>query len=96
MRDDVEIDDGVEDSGADKHTEGKESRSVGRVGEDVEKSKEEEGNYILNIILMSSAHSLYILIYPSLGKNIETLMFVYYHIHYNLPSCLAWWHPQRR
>ena len=91
LGDDVEVDDGVEDSGTDKHTESKESRGVGRVGEDVEKSKEEKGDDILNVILMSPSYSLYILIYSSLRKGIDNLVFV----HYNLPSCLVLWHLQR-
>ena len=50
MRDNVEVDNGVEDSGANKDAESKECGGIGRAGEDVKESKDEEWDDILNII----------------------------------------------
>ena len=66
LRDDKEVDNAVKDSGASEQTENKKSCGVGRVGEDVDETKNQERNYVLDVILMCSSNSFNIFVYPNL------------------------------
>ena len=70
LRDNVEVDNGVEDSGTNKDAESKECGGIGRAGEDVKESKDEEWDDILNIILVCPSHSFNVFIDSSLDKNV--------------------------
>ena len=56
----------MEDSGASKQAENKESCGIGRAGEDVDETKNQERNYVLNVILMRSSNSFNVFMNPNL------------------------------
>merc|ERR1719234_2721694 len=65
LRDDKEIDNGVDDTAGSKNPEDEDCSGEFRVGEDVEESKAEEGEDVLHVIQVSPTHSFNILIRTS-------------------------------
>jgi len=63
LRDDKEIDNGVDDTAGSKNPEDEDSSGEGGVGEDVEEAEAKEGEDVLHVVQVGPTHSLNILVH---------------------------------